>query len=44
MCHLSIMIRILLKKIINFINKSDLDAKFWIQKALLYKYFKSRSF
>jgi|MDTB01.2.fsa_nt_gb hypothetical protein len=44
MCHFYIMLRILLKKIINFKDKSDLDARFWIQKALLYKNFKNKSF
>jgi hypothetical protein len=35
---------ILLKKIINLKNERDLDAKFWIQKALLNKNLKKTSF
>jgi hypothetical protein len=31
------MFRFILKKIINFKKEQDLDAKFWIQKALIYK-------
>jgi len=34
----------ILNKIINFKNKRDLDARFWIQKALLCKNFKDNSF
>tara|TARA_B110000967_G_scaffold137819_1_gene140747 strand:+ start:135 stop:251 length:117 start_codon:yes stop_codon:yes gene_type:complete len=38
------MIVIILKKLINLKNKRDLDARFWIQKALLNKNFKKTSF
>tara|TARA_E500000331_G_scaffold193442_1_gene185977 strand:- start:476 stop:592 length:117 start_codon:yes stop_codon:yes gene_type:complete len=38
------MIRIILKKIIHLKNKHDLDARFWIQRALLVKNFKNNSF
>jgi len=38
------MIRIILKKIIYLKNKHDLDARFWIQRALLFKNFKNNSF
>ena len=43
MCHLYIMFIIILKKIIYLKNKQDLDARFWIQKALLAKNFKNNS-
>jgi len=38
------MFAIILKKIIKLKNKQDLDGRFWIQKALLCKYFKRHSF
>jgi len=38
------MFSIIFKKIIKLKNKQDLDAKFWIQKALLVKNFKNTSF
>ncbi len=38
------MFTIILKKIIYFKSKHDLDASFWIQKALLAKNFKNNSF
>tara|TARA_B110001452_G_C15141690_1_gene397517 strand:+ start:740 stop:844 length:105 start_codon:yes stop_codon:yes gene_type:complete len=34
----------MIKKIIKLKNKQDLDAKFWIQKALLIKNLRNRSF
>tara|TARA_B100000767_G_scaffold231580_1_gene223074 strand:- start:443 stop:556 length:114 start_codon:yes stop_codon:yes gene_type:complete len=37
------MIKFILKKINNFKNEQDLDARFWIQKALLSKNFKKIS-
>ena len=43
-CKFLVMLKNLLKKIKNFKNKQDLDAKFWIQKSLLCKNFKSSSF
>jgi hypothetical protein len=36
MCHLRIML-IIIKKIITFKKKQDLDARFWIQMSLLNK-------
>jgi|TARA_B110000027_G_C15994033_1_gene244440 hypothetical protein len=38
------MFTIILKKIIKIKNKDDLDARFWIQKALLIKNFRNSSF
>ena len=38
------MLKNILKKITNFKNKQDLDARFWIQKALLDKNFRSSTF
>jgi len=38
------MFTIILKKIIKIKNKDDLDARYWIQKALLVKNFKNSSF
>jgi len=38
------MFTILLKKIVYLKNKHNLDASFWIQKALLVKNFKNNSF
>jgi len=38
------MFTILLKKKISLKDKHDLDARFWIQKALLDKNFKNNSF
>tara|TARA_B110001450_G_scaffold37939_1_gene33720 strand:+ start:576 stop:692 length:117 start_codon:yes stop_codon:yes gene_type:complete len=38
------MFRIILKKIIKLKNNHDLDAKLWIQKALLVKKYKNISF
>tara|TARA_B110001452_G_scaffold188393_1_gene158715 strand:+ start:1033 stop:1149 length:117 start_codon:yes stop_codon:yes gene_type:complete len=38
------MFTFILKKIINLKNKQDLDARFWIQKALLIKNYKKSSF
>jgi len=38
------MLTFILKKIIYLKNKQTLDAKFWIQKALLVKSFKNNSF
>ena len=35
---------IMLKKLIMFKNKHNLDARLWIQKALLVKSFKNNSF
>ena len=35
--HLYIMFTIILKKIIKYKDKRDLDARFWIQKILLKK-------
>ena len=43
-CHLYKMLRIILKKIIKIKNKHNLDARLWIQKALLVKNFKDNSF
>jgi hypothetical protein len=43
MCHLHIMFIIMIKKIIKLKNKQDLDARFWIQKALLDKNFNNNS-
>ena len=38
------MFKFILKKIINSKNKPNLDARVWIQKALLIKNFKNSSF
>tara|TARA_B110000438_G_scaffold121815_1_gene118937 strand:+ start:884 stop:1000 length:117 start_codon:yes stop_codon:yes gene_type:complete len=38
------MFTILLKKIISLKDRHNLDARFWIQKALLNKNFKDNSF
>tara|TARA_B110000008_G_scaffold28386_1_gene25459 strand:- start:150 stop:266 length:117 start_codon:yes stop_codon:yes gene_type:complete len=38
------MFTIIIKKMIKLKNKNNLDAKFWIQKALLYKSFRNNSF
>jgi hypothetical protein len=38
------MFTIILKKIITLKYKHNLDARFWIQKALLNKNFKNNSF
>ena len=38
------MLKKIFKKITIFKSKEDLDARFWIQKALLNKNFKSGSF
>tara|TARA_B100001175_G_C19218544_1_gene499429 strand:+ start:533 stop:655 length:123 start_codon:yes stop_codon:yes gene_type:complete len=38
------MLKKIFKKITNFKNKEDLDARIWIQKALLNKNLKSGSF
>jgi hypothetical protein len=38
------MFTFILKKINNFKKEQDLDAKFWIQKALLHKKIKNKSF
>ena len=37
MRHLYIMLTTILKKIIKYKDKGDLDARFWIQKVLLKK-------
>jgi len=34
-CHLYAMFTIILKKIIKYKDKQDLDARYWIQKILL---------
>ena len=36
-CHLCTMFTIILKKIIKYKDKQDLDARLWIQKILLKK-------
>tara|TARA_X000001036_G_C20431900_1_gene705536 strand:+ start:463 stop:579 length:117 start_codon:yes stop_codon:yes gene_type:complete len=38
------MLKNIFKKITNFKNKEDLDARFWIQKILLCKNYKNNSF
>jgi len=38
------MLTFILKKIVYLKNKQGLDARFWIQKALLIKSFKNNSF
>jgi len=38
------MLTFILKKITYLKNKQSLDARFWIQKALLVKNFKNNSF
>lgn len=40
MCHLYKMFTIILKKIIYYKKRHDLDARFWIQRCLLNKNFK----
>jgi hypothetical protein len=37
------MLTFILKKIFNFKKEQDLDAKFWIQKALIFKKLKKNS-
>ena len=44
MRNLCIMFTFIVKKIIKVKNKHNLDAKLWIQKTLLVKYFKNNSF
>ena len=43
-CYLCIMFTFILKKINIFKKERDLDAKFWIQKALISKNFKKISY
>jgi hypothetical protein len=43
-CYICIMFTFILKKISNFKKYQDLDAKFWIQKALISKNFKKISY